>query len=228
MTSKATRIARRKRRNEINLAGGAVAAPKPHRAHAPKGEDPRKSARSARIKQLIGNRMSVTDAERDAMSELAGCCVGRRILVTFSAPEPRRMLWAAAQHMRRTWAAYDRAIGAPSRHAKSLGILLPTDEFSADASTPSRDTRTDEQKQRDAVMDYMAVEGWLGYVDKPARSAAINSVVDDAPIHDWPGVLAALQCVSEGAKGNKIIWRWRIGAPGTQSCAKKPYYPFGG
>ena len=80
---------------------------------------------------------------------LWGCSVGRLIL---SEPEQRRPdLWNATQHARATQLAYDRAIGAPNRHATCLRILAPSEAMHADASSPAPDYRTDDDKYRQAI-----------------------------------------------------------------------------
>lgn len=214
MTSKATRRARRQKRNQIALAGAAPVEHASPKRGRPPAEDPRKTALNVRAKQLVGKGIGIAEAERLASSQMAGCAVGQRILADV-APAEREVLWNAVQHMRGVWSAYDRAIGAPARHAISLGILAPTEAMQADASSPGRDDRPEADRARAAVSAFMALQGWLDYVDRPARSATINTVVDDQPIHDWPGILAALRCVAEGRQGQRIAWRGRSGEKGT-------------
>lgn len=135
--------------------------------------------------------------------------VGRLILTE---PEAKRAdLWNATQHARATQLAYDRAIGAPNRHAQVARILSPVAAFEADASSPAPDYRTEEDKFRQAVAAQMRVEGWIGHTDSRAASAFKQAVINDpdGPVRDWPGVLACLQCVSEGIKGQPVKVRVR-------------------
>ncbi len=112
--------------------------------------------------------------------------------------------------MRRVQIAYDRAIGAPDRHAKCLRLLVPIDALSTDAETPPLDERTDEERQRAATSAMMRLEGWLGYTDKAARSEALRVVVDDAEVRDHAGLLSALLCVADGLSGMRApAWRGR-------------------
>ena len=144
----------------------------------------------------------------DASLPWAGDDVGIAIMTR----EPRETwqdLWAAADHMRRTYAAYNRAIGAPSPHAQSLSIMLPPDSMETSANAPAFDDRPLDERFRSATTAWMAVQGWLGYVDNRARSAALSAVVYETGLKDWPGILAALMCVGDGISGRKIVWRGR-------------------
>lgn len=204
MTSRAER--KRRKRTRISLAGGEVATARPpqgYRRDLQPAEDARETALQARLRHL-GRKDSPDN--RKAMSDpLWGCGVGIRLASSDMAPETRADLWQAVQHIRRTWAAYNRAIGAPPRHAQCLRILAPVDnQTSEDART---DTRTEAERDRQAVSAYMTLQGWLDYVDRPARSATIASVVDDIRVTNWPGILRALECVSEGIKGKRITVR---------------------
>jgi hypothetical protein len=132
----------------------------------------------------------------DPRSPMAGCAVGRRVLREPADQQAR--LWGAVCHMRRVYVAYGRAIGAPSRYDKCLAILTPPDRMEATAESPPLDTRDEETKLRNAVTEWMRVQGWLGYAPKPAQSACIAAVVDDAEVSDWALVLIALGCVAKG------------------------------
>ena len=123
--------------------------------------------------------------------------------------EERAQLWDAIQHLRRVQVAHDRAIGAPTRHARCLRLLVPVEAMSADAETPPVDERSDEERQRDATRALMRVEGWLGYTDKRARSEVLRVVVDDGEVRDVAGLLSALLCLSDGLKGRRMVWRGR-------------------
>ena len=66
-------------------------------------------------------------------------------------------------------------------------------------------------RERQAVAAQMRVEGWIGHTDSRAASAFKQAVINDpdGPVRDWPGVLACLQCVSEGIKGQPVKVRVR-------------------
>lgn len=198
MTSKAERQRRRARRRQINLAGGdCTEAPIRRRDSVP--QPPADTvARVARARLLGG----VTDANlAAAKSPLAGCAAGRALLAAEMAADRRSDLWNAVCHMRRVWASYGHAIGAPARHAKCLRILVPTEAMTTEGAV--FDSRTQDERIRAAVSAYMAVQGWLGYVSAADRSACIVAVVDDAGLPNWPGIVRALECVSDGIKGKR-------------------------
>ena len=161
-----------------------------------------KVAISARIRQ------TGMTAEQ-ARHEMAGCAVGRKLMLDHI-PD-RADLWAAVKHMRRVVVAYDRSIGAPSRHAQCLRVMLPTDKLEADAASPAPDLRDPETRDRQAQAAWTALNGWLWHADYAAREACIRAVVDepDEPITDWTGVVLALRCVSEGVKGQRVKVRER-------------------
>ena len=144
-----------------------------------------------------------------ARHEMAGCAVGRKLMLDHI-PD-RADLWAAVKHMRRVVLAYDRSIGAPSRHAQCLRIMLPTEKMEADAASPAPDLRTREERDIQAQAAWMALKGWLSHADYAARCAVMQAVVDepDEPIADWTGVVLALRCVSEGVKGQRVKVRER-------------------
>lgn len=184
-----------------------------------KAQDAQEAAITARLRLLS---LPDTEANRDAAkSQTAGCEVGRRIMAEKD-PSP---LWEAVKHWRAAVLAYDRAIGSPLRHTKSLGILTPTEGMSADASTPARDDRPEDVRYRQAVSAHMRIETWLGYTDKQARSAAIIHVIDevDQPIRDWVGVKSALMCIADGMADRKPMWRGRDLHPQVDTSANLRY-----
>ena len=208
MTSRAERK-RRKKAASISLPGGETV---PQRIDGPgrprnMAEDARKTALQARCRVFAGN-----DGPKDEGASgdpLWGCSVGRLILTE---PEHQRPdLWNAAQHARKTQLAYDRAIGAPSRHAQCLRILSPVSAFEADAASPAPDFRTAEERERQAVSAWMQVQGWIGHTDSRAVSAFKQAVINDpdGPVKDWPGVLACLRCIAEGLRGDVVKARVR-------------------
>lgn len=208
MSSKAERK-RRKKAASISLPGGETV---PQRIAGPgrprnMAEDARKSALKTR-QRLFASADSPKD--EGAFSDPRwGCSVGRLILTE---PEQRRAeLWNATQHARATQLAHDKAIGAPNRHAQVARILSPVAAFEADASSPAPDYRTEDGKYRQAIAAQMRVEGWIGHTDARAISAFKQAVINDpdGPVKDWPGVLACLQCIAEGLKGDTVKARVR-------------------
>ena len=209
MSSKAERKRRKNRaKASITLPGGEVVPQaQPNDSRRGRAEDARKTALQARCRVFAGN-----DGPKDEGASgdpLWGCSVGRLIL---SEPEHRRPdLWNATQHARATQLAYDRAIGAPNRHAQVARILSPVAAFEADASSPAPDYRTDDDKYRQAISAQMRVERWIGHTDPHTVSAFKQAVINDpdGQVRDWPGVLACLQCIAEGLKGDQVRARVR-------------------
>ena len=209
MASKAERKRRKNRAKAIiTLPGGeAVPQTQPKDSRRGRAEDARKTALQARCRVFAS-----ADSPKDesAFSDPRwGCSVGRLILTE---PEHRRAdLWNATQHARATQLAYDRAIGAPNRHAQCLRILAPVDAMQADAASPAPDDRSVEERVRDATRAQMQVEGWIGHTDSRAVSAFRQAVINDpdGPVRDWPGVLACLQCIVEGLRGEPVRARVR-------------------
>jgi hypothetical protein len=196
---------RRKKAAKITLPGGAEI---PQRATQGRRTDleARPAPETAITARLRISGMSDTPENRKAASDaLMGCSVGRRLFAEIQHPK-RADLWQAVQHMRRVWAAYDRAIGAPNRHAQCLRILAPSETMTTDGFI--FDDRAPADRDRAAVSAWMTLQGWLDYVDRPARSATIAAVVDDQAITNWSGILATLECVNEGIKGLKIMPRF--------------------
>lgn len=208
MTSKAQRK-RRKKAATISMPGGEVVPQRIEGAGRPRkmAEDARKTALQARCR--VFGLPDTPEGLRASGEPRWGCSVGRMILTE---PEHHRPdLWNAAQHARATQLAYDRAIGAPNRHAQVARILSPVAAFEADASSPAPDYRTDDDRFRQAVSAQMRVEGWIGHTDSRAVSAFKQAVINDpdGPVKDWTGVLACLQCIAEGLKGETVKTRVR-------------------
>lgn len=196
MTSKAER--KRRKRKTITLPMGEVAPCPPRQGR-------RTDILPDAMNETLQVRARMADCElSDAKSPLAGCDVGRKLLPLAS--DLRSDLWQAVCHMRRVWVAYDRAIGAPSRHAQCLRILAPADTMTTEGSI--FDDRPQAERDRAAVSAYMTLQGWLDYVDRPARSAAIIAIIDDAGVTNWPGIMRVLHCVSEGVKGQRVTPRF--------------------
>lgn len=203
MSSKAQRRSRKK--GKITMPNAEAVSVK-HRGRPPV-EDPQGVVIARRLRDLC---LPDTPENRAAVrSQMAGCSVGIAIMRRHTCTDTRADLWGAAQHMRRVWAAYGNAIGAPPRHAQCLRILAPADKIEASADSPPPDDRSEADRSRAAVSAWMRLQGWLAHTDKAAWSAAINSVVDDAPLRDWDGVERALLCVADGVAGRPIILRAR-------------------
>lgn len=147
------------------------------------------------------------DQLRDMRAPWRGCEAGRSMASVVTDEKARAVLWGAIQHMRRVQANYDRSIGAPNRHAQCLRLLLPLDEMTADASTPPIDLRTDEDKRRQAVSAWMAMQGWLGYTGKDAASICKATVIDDDRCADAASLVVALHCVADGISGRRMVYR---------------------
>lgn len=176
-----------------------------HRPQEDRGAD--KVALKARCR-LRGVEASAENT-RDSRAQWWGCCAGRAMAGAVAPEADRMRLWDAIQHMRRVVAAYDAAIGAPSRHAKCLRLLVPQEALEATADTPPMDERSPEDRHRQAVAAYMRLEGWLGHTDKAAASEARRVVLDDGRARDIPGLLSALHCIADGMSGHRMMYRGR-------------------
>lgn len=144
---------------------------------------------------------------RAAKAEWMGCNAGRAMASVAETEAERKELWAAIHHMRRVQLAYDRAIGAPNRHAQCLRIMLPLEALHADAATPPADLRTDEERHRQAVSAWMQLQGWLGYADKQAAGLCKRVVIDDERCPNPAAMVKALHCVADGVAGRRIVYR---------------------
>lgn len=164
-------------------------------------------ALQARCRQQGNN--PTKESVREARSPWWGCEAGKAMAAAVEGHTERLALWDAIQHMRRVVTSYDRALGAPNRHAACMRLLVPTDPLTATAETPPLDERTDEEKQRQATSALMALEGALGWTDKAAASEAKRVVLDDWTARDVEGLLSALRCVSDLVKGTAQRYRGR-------------------
>ncbi|MBE9635766.1 hypothetical protein IQ782_02820 [Salipiger pacificus] len=202
---------RRAKKNSLGLpelAGGKTRQPDGRLRPTVDRQDPARLALEVRCRHA---GLEVTRANlREVRAQWCGCAAGRAMASAVTDNDERARLWDAIQHMRRVQVSYDRAIGAPGRHAKCLRLLVPIEALSADAETPPLDERTDEEKLRDANRALMQLEGWLGYTDKTARSEAKRVIVDDSEARDIAGLLSALLCIADGLAGRRVmVWRGR-------------------
>lgn len=139
---------------------------------------------------------------RDMRDPWWGCEAGGAMALAVPDRHDRLVLWDAICHMRRVITAFDRVIGAPSRHAQCLRLLLPLDELSADASSPPLDERTDEERQDAAVRDLQWLEEWMGRAGEAAQLEACRVVWDDQPARNVEAMLRALWNISDGICGH--------------------------
>ena len=154
----------------------------------------------AAARERLGKQM------RELRAPWNGCNAGRAMASIVKADTSRQDLWTAIQHMRRVQAAYDRSIGAPNRHAQCLRLLAPVDAMEADATSPPLDTRSDEDRARQAVAAWRQVQGWLDHA-KDAAGMCKRVVIDDDTCRDASAMVRALHCVVDGIKGRKIVCR---------------------
>lgn len=204
MTSKAERKRRKKQAADpFALAPVERREKSGRKQREPADRDPSIIALEVRCNQA--QRAVTPEAIREMRAPWWGCNAGKAIASLH--PDERAHLWDAICHMRRVITAYDRAIGAPSRHAVCMRLLAPVDALEADASSPPLDERTEAEKQRQAVSALMALEGWLGYADKQAASEAKRVVWDDGAVADRNRLLNALRCASDGMRGQPLVYR---------------------
>ena len=195
-------------------AGLPELAPVPKRAQQLRGdkgrfarpdEDASIPAIAARCRQA---GIEMTEAvTRDMRAQWMGCQAGRAMAGEVRDEATRATLWDAIQHMRRVQVAYDRAVGAPNRHAQSLRLLLPIEALATDADAPAPDLRDDAEKSRHAVTAWTRMHGWLSYADGRSASITLRTVLDDQPCRDALAMVRALHCVADGMAGRKIVYR---------------------
>lgn len=212
MASKAAK--RRAKKRTISLHGSEDVPMRPtgrDRRHTNQQQDASAATLKTRCRQI--GQPHTEDGIREARAPWYGCNAGRAMAAAVCADD-RAGLWDAICHMRKTVARYDAAIGAPRRHAVCLRLLAPLDVMEATADSPASDDRPEAERHASAVSGWMAMHGWLGWVDKPAASQALAVVVDDARVTDADGLVLALRCVSDGIKGNPMKYRGRESLPG--------------
>lgn len=211
--TKARTKSQRRRKGKITLPGGEEASARPtgrdrRHTHQPQ-EDARLPMLTARARQqgLPATKETLTKMT----AQYNGCEAGKAISAQPISDAAKADLFAAVQHVRKTWAAFDRAIGAPDRHAKVARILAPTAAMEATAASPAIDMRDDETKLRQAVAARQAVEGWLCYADNAAAHAVKLHCLDepDVPVRDVAGMIAGLLCICDGLAGRRVVYRRR-------------------
>jgi hypothetical protein len=190
----------------ITLAGGESIAQRPTGRDRRHTNQPETSGLQALIARCRHAGVEPTaDRIREMRAPWNGCNAGRAMAAEVLEERERGALWDAIQHVRRTVAAYDRAVGAPARHPVCLRLLLPLEALTADAATPPADDRTEAERERQAVSAWTAVKGWLGHAPTPVASAAWACIVDDAPARS--GLVDVLRRVADGIAGRQIVYR---------------------
>lgn len=213
MTKARTRGQARRARKQNHLGLPEITSPakreangrvqRPHKSDT----DPDRAALDARCRHA--GLESTRANRREARRPQYGCTAGRALLEYATPGDEFDRLWDAVQHMRRVQAAYDRAIDAPSRYPQSPRVLTPPDAMTADASTPSLDTRSEEEAAADATRAHLTLCGWLANTDPTIAHTARRVVIYDDPCTDPTGLLWALLCVSDGMRGEAPTYRGR-------------------
>lgn len=144
-------------------------------------------------------RWGIPSSRKDEMRDpWWGCEAGGAMAKATTRLDERKALWDAICWMRRTVIAFDRAIGAPNRHAQCLRLMLPNEAMEATGDDPAPDDRTDEEKEDDAVRGYQ----WLGELSaragQAAQSEAYRVVLDDQRARDVAALLSVLRQISLG------------------------------
>src|ERR1051325_1018076 len=187
MASQAEKRRKKQHARAIKATAGFDLAPVPRREDNGRptrqgiARDPSIETLLVRCRQM--GKEPTRAAIRGMRAPWNGCNAGQAMARAVQGEHERLELWGAITHMRTVQASYDAAIGAPHRHAVCLRLLLPLEALEADATTPPKDERSDDERQRDAVNALMKMEGWLGYTDSAAASQAKRSVIDDEPVH---------------------------------------------
>lgn len=136
---------------------------------------------------------------RDLRAPWHGCNAGRAM--ADNTPEgERQRLWSAICHIRKVWTDFDRAIGAPRRHAVCLRLMAPTEALAADSASPPLDLRTDEEKSRDAIKTMRKLQGWLRQAGA-AAGMCVGVVVDDERCRHPQQLVAVLKVIAKGIDG---------------------------
>ena len=151
-------------------------------------------------KEIPKDRKGRSALLREMSAPWYGCRAGR-VIAAYAPPEERPALWDAICHMRRVQTAYDRACGAPNRHAQCLRLLAPVDALHADADSPPADLRTPEERDRQAVSAWMQMQGWLDRAKAEAGECK-GVVLDDERCTRPDDVMAGLRAVVAGMKGD--------------------------
>lgn len=136
-------------------------------------------------------------AIRDARALWMGCEAGRVMCEMVKHHDERSRLWDAMQRIRCVYAAYDRAMGAPVRHAQSLRVMLPVDEMQTNADAPAPDLRDDQQRYDDALRAWSSLQSGMGRYGRYAALVTERCVVDNQPCSQPEAMMLVLRHLSE-------------------------------
>ena len=136
-------------------------------------------------------------AMREARDAWMGCEAGAVLCRMVKAHDERLRLWDAIQRIRRVYAAHDRAMGAPLRHARSLRVMLPVDEMQTDADAPPLDMRDEQQRHDDAMRAWARLQSEMGRYGRYAALVTERCVVDNQPCSQPEAVMLVVSNVAE-------------------------------
>ena len=136
-------------------------------------------------------------AMREARDLWMGCEAGRVMCQSAKTHDERSRLWDAIQSIRRVYAAYDRAMGAPLRHAQSLRVMLPVEEMHTDAAAPAPDLRDEQQKHDDAMRAWSRLQADMGKFGRYAALVTERCVVDNQPCSQPEAMMLVVRNISE-------------------------------
>lgn len=204
MSSKGARLrAKRARQDDMGLA--AIPRRKRQgRARMPKLRDPDAEDESLQAIRMRCSRAGLPPTEgnmRIMRDQWKGCQAGMTIDRLTSSHDEKVKLWGAVQHIRATYAAVCRAEGIPAPHATCLRILLPVDAMHADASSPARDLRSEEERLEAARTAWARVEGWMGRFGRHSASLTRRCVIEDTSCESAAAMFLVLDNVVKGLEG---------------------------
>lgn len=131
----------------------------------------------------------------DAKRPWHGCEAGNAMARQAADDETRAVLWEAIKHMRAAFSAYDAAMGAPSRHAQCLRIMVPPAAMQTDASAPAPDPRDEATRHQDAIKGMITLEAWLKAC--PHGHEAKLVVIDNQRCRNPAGLVETLHAVAK-------------------------------
>ena len=204
--SKANRQAAKRRQRKARLEADGLPALAPVKSRkrgkarmtelhgAPKVDESIPALRSCCIRAGIAPTEAAMREARDAWM---GCEAGAVLCRMVKAHDERLRLWDAIQRIRRVYAAHDRAMGAPLRHAQSLRVMLPVDEMHTDASAPPPDLRDEQQRHDDAMRAWARLQSEMGRYGRYAALVTEQCVVDNQPCNQPEAVMLVVRNVAE-------------------------------
>lgn len=211
--TKRERIERARRRAADTAPLPALAPIKPQRRRGrPRKRESETPGEDIRSLETRARHASITLPHDDAAREKAlrdlraawhGCLAGRMMARAADHDRERADLWDAIQYIRRTQDAYDRAIGAPNRHAQVMRLMAPPSELHADAASPPIDLRSDVERADQARRTMKILQSWLRLAGA-AAGPAMTLVVDDQPGCTPAMLMHTLRIVSDGIRGKMV------------------------